>query len=75
MRRVLETNKGVCTGFSMVFMEHNGTDIDWKFKTYMAFDPQNPPPQEERDRLEAAFALLSRFIERVMNDKEEVGRA
>jgi hypothetical protein len=35
----------------------------------LAFDPNNPPTQEERDQLQNAFEFISEGVRRIMADK------
>jgi hypothetical protein len=48
VRHVLEKAKMPCIGFSMVFLEPlDGGHSLFRFKTMLAFDPDNPVPEEE----------------------------
>jgi hypothetical protein len=67
---VLKKANMPCIGFSMVFMEPvDGQHSMFKFKTFLAFDPDNPVPEEDRKRLEAAFEQVAGYVELIMNDK------
>ncbi len=70
VRRVLQEANLPCIGFSMVFMEPvDGQHAMFKFKTFLAFDPENPVSLEDRERLEAAFEQMAGYVELIMNDK------
>lgn len=70
VRHVLEKAKMPCVGFSMVFIEPTGDGHAlFRFKTMLAFDPENPVPEEDRKKLEAAFEQMSGYVELIMNDK------
>jgi hypothetical protein len=67
---VLKKANMPCIGFSLVFMEPvDGQHSMFKFKTMLAFDPDNPVPEEDRKRLEAAFEQMAGYVELIMNDK------
>jgi hypothetical protein len=73
VRHVLEKAKMPCIGFSMVFLEPlDGGHSLFRFKTMLAFDPDNPVPEEDRVKLEAAFEQMAGYVELIMNDKEHV---
>ena len=56
-----------CAGHCLVYMDHQGDHIDWKFETHLAFDPENPPSQEERDKLEKIFDGYARMCQKLMD--------
>lgn len=61
-----------CVGFSMVFMDFIDKDtINWKFQTFLAFDPNNPVPEEDRKRLEEIFAGYAERVQAVMSGGEK----
>jgi hypothetical protein len=41
----------------------------WNYVIELAFDPNNPPTQEERNELESAFEFISEGVRRIMDDK------
>lgn len=68
VREVLARAKAPCIGFSMVFMEMIDKDTSiFKFKTMLAFDPNNPVPEGDRMKLETIFEGYARLAEKVMN--------
>jgi hypothetical protein len=70
VRHVLHKANMPCIGFSLVFMEPiDGQHSMFKFKTMLAFDPDNPVSEEDRKRLEAAFEQMAGYVELIMNDK------
>ena len=70
VRHVLDKADAPCVGFSMVFMDMIDKDVaDWKFKTMLAFDPNNPPPQEDREKLEFIFSKFAEYIKAIMDEK------
>jgi hypothetical protein len=62
-----------CVGFSLVFIEMiDETHSMFKFKTMLAFDPDNPVSNEDRKKLEEAFEQMAGYVEMIMNAKEHV---
>ena len=73
VRHVLQKANLPCVGFSLVFMEPvDGQHAMFRFKTMLAFDPENPVPEEDRIRLEKAFEQMAGYVELIMNDKAHV---
>lgn len=71
VNHVLRKAEMPCIGFSMVFLEPLGDGHSmFRFKTMLAFDPNNPVPEEDRIRLEKAFEQMAGYVELIMNDKE-----
>jgi hypothetical protein len=69
VKHVLDKADMPCIGFSVVFMEPvDGGHSMFRFKTMLAFDPDNPVPEEDRKRLEAAFEQMAGYVELIMND-------
>jgi hypothetical protein len=69
-RRVLHDANMPCIGFSLVFIEPvDGQHSMFRFKTMLAFDPENPVSEEDRKRLEDAFEQMAGYVELIMNDK------
>jgi hypothetical protein len=58
-------------GFCIVYMDHKGDHILWNYETHLAFDPNNPPSEEERAKLERIFAGYAHLAQKVMNQEEE----
>jgi hypothetical protein len=73
VKTVLEGIDAPCVGFSLVFMDYKGKEIDWNYKTMLAFDPKNPPPPEDRERLQKMFRLLAAAIQKLMDAKDKDG--
>ncbi len=73
VRHVLQKADMPCIGFSMVFMEPvDEQHAMFKFKTMLAFDPENPVSEEDRKKLEEAFEQMAGYVELIMNDKAHV---
>jgi hypothetical protein len=71
VRHVLQGAEMPCIGFSMVFLEPvDGQHSMFRFKTMLAFDPDNPVSEEDRKKLEDAFEQMSGYVELIMNDKQ-----
>jgi hypothetical protein len=72
VRHVLSKADAPCVGHCLVFMEPIDNDtIVWKFKTHLAFDPNNPPTQEERAKLERIFEGYAMMAQKVMDYRGE----
>ena len=41
----------------------------WNYVIELAFDPNNPPSQEERKQLQNAFEFISEGVRRIMDDE------
>jgi hypothetical protein len=68
VRHVLEKAEAPCVGFCMLFMDFVDADtILWKFKPMLAFDPHNPPPKEDRDKLEEIFNKWAELAQLIMS--------
>jgi hypothetical protein len=68
VRETLARAEAPCAGFSLVFMDFIDADtIVWKFKTFLAFDPNNPVSEEDRAKLERIFEGYARLAETIMN--------
>lgn len=64
-------SKGLpCVGYCLVYMDHKGDYIDWKFETHLAFDPHNPPSEEERKKLERIFDGYAVMCQKMMDTTE-----
>ena len=71
VRETLARAEAPCIGYSMVFMDFIDKDtVVWKFKTFLAFDPNNPVSEEDREKLERIFEGYAKLAENVMNGAE-----
>ena len=71
VRETLARAKAPCAGYSLVFMDFIDKDtIVWKFKTFLAFDPNNPVSEEDREKLERIFEGYARLAENIINGAE-----
>ena len=68
VRRICGKKRAPCVGFSLVFFDPMAeADARWNYVIELAYDPKNPPTEEERERLEHAFEFISEGIRRIMN--------
>ena len=75
VRHLLEkaAAKGLpCVGTCLVYMDHQGDHIDWKFEVHLAFDPNNPPSEEERKKLERIFDGYAMLAQKIMDGERVV---
>jgi hypothetical protein len=71
VQETLARAEAPCIGFSLVFMDFIDKDtVVWKFKTMLAFDPNNPVSEEDRKKLERIFEGYARLAETIMNGAE-----
>jgi len=69
VRRVCSKKQAPCVGFSLIFFDPlAGPDERWNYVIELAYDPHNPPSQEEQERLEHAFEFISEGVRRIMSD-------
>ncbi len=67
VRRICGKKKALCVGFSLVFFDPTAEpDERWNYVIELAYDPNNPPAEEERKRLEKAFEFISEGVRRIM---------
>lgn len=68
VERALEKGEAPCVGFCLLFMNHlGGEKVEWKYKPYLAFDPHNPPPPEDRKKLEEIFNRFGELAQAIMS--------
>ena len=71
VRHICIKKQAPCVGFSLVFFDPLAEPEErWNYVIELAYDPNNPPSQEERNRLEEAFELISEGIRRIMSQEE-----
>jgi hypothetical protein len=58
----------------LVFFDPIAVDDDkrWNYVIELAFDPHNPPTEEERKNLQEAFEYISEGIKRIYTQEKEV---
>jgi hypothetical protein len=56
-------------GYCIVYMDFLGKEegIDWKFENHLAFDPDNPPSEEERRKLEIIMDGYALMCQKLMD--------
>ena len=71
VRRICSKKEAPCVGFGLVFFDPMASDDKrWNFTIELAFDPQNPPKEEERKNLEMSLEYISAGIQKIMNNEE-----
>ena len=71
VRAICGKKQAPCVGFSLVFFDPVAPDEHkWNFVIELAFDPHNPPSDEEKENLEKTFEFISEGIKRIMNADE-----
>ena len=56
-----------CVGYLLLYMDHQGDHVDWKFENHLAFDPNNPPDEEERKKLESIMDGYATMAQKLMS--------
>ena len=70
VRHICSRKQAPCVGFSLVFFDPLAEpDERWNYVIELAYDPNNPPSQEERKRLERAFEFISEGLCRIMSEE------
>ena len=70
VRRICSKKQAPCVGFSLIFFDPMAEPEErWNYVIELAFDPNNPPTQEERNQLQSAFEFISEGVRRIMDDK------
>jgi hypothetical protein len=70
VRRICSKKQAPCVGFSLIFFDPMAEPEErWNYVIELAFDPNNPPSQEERNQLQNAFEFISEGVRRIMDDK------
>ena len=68
VRRICSKKQAPCVGFSLVFFDPlAGPEERWNYVIELAFDPRNPPTQEEQEQLQNAFEFISEGVRRIMD--------
>jgi hypothetical protein len=71
VRHICIKKQAPCVGFSLVFFDPLAEpDERWNYVIELAYDPNNPPSEDERKRLEKAFELISEGIRRILDGEE-----
>jgi len=70
VRRICENKGAPCVGFSLVFFDPftENDEEKWNYVVELAYDPQNPPEAEERERIQRCFEFISEGIRRIYGD-------
>ena len=72
VRRICGKKHAPCVGFSLVFFDPWAEPEErWNYVIELAFDPHNPPSEEEREQLQQAFEFISEGIRRIMGGVEK----
>ena len=67
VRRICQQKQAPCVGFSLLFFDPTAVaDEQWNFVIELAYDPHNPPCDEERKQVQQAFEFISEGIKRIM---------
>lgn len=72
VRRICSRKQAPCVGFSLVFFDPLASEEDkrWNYVVELAFDPHQPPSEEERQQLAQTLEFISEGIKRIMGGEE-----
>jgi len=72
VERICLSKEAPCVGFSLVFFDPLAPEDErWSYKIELAYDPHNPPEEEERKRVVKAFEFISEGVRRIMGGDYE----
>ena len=67
VRRICQQKQAPCVGFSLLFFDPTAVaEQQWNFVIELAYDPLNPPCDEERKHVQQAFEFITEGIKRIM---------
>jgi hypothetical protein len=71
VRRICANKQAPCVGFSLIFFDPLAKpEEQWNYVIELAFDPHNPPSEEEREQLRQAFEFINEGVRRIMGGGE-----
>jgi hypothetical protein len=71
VRRICSKKSAPCVGISLVFFDPTAPkEKQWNYVIELAFDPDNPPPEEEREMLTKAFEYINAGVQRIFGGHE-----
>ena len=72
VRRIWGKKQAPCVGFSIVFYDPMAAEEErWNYVIELAFDPNNPPDEDEQVRVRKSFEVASEYIRRIMGGEFE----
>lgn len=75
VKHALDKADAACVGYCLLFMNYLDSEvIEWKYKPYLAFDPNNPPPEKDRKRLEEIFDRFGELAQTIMSGGADARR-
>ena len=73
VRYICSRQQAPCVGFSLIFFDPLAElDKRWGYVIELAFDPHNPPSDEEKKRLQEAFGFINEGVKRILGGGEEL---
>jgi len=75
VRRICDKEQKPCVAFTLVLIDTDGYSTSFKYVIEMAYDPHNPPSEDERKQLSESLTYISEGIKKIMGgDIAEVTR-
>ena len=67
VRHICLKKKAPCVGFCLVFFDPMAEPEErWNYVIELAFDPDNPPTEEEQKQVQHVFEFVSKGIKHIM---------
>ncbi len=74
VRQICLRKQSPCVAFSLIFFDPFVTEEErWNFVIKMAYDMNDPPPEEDRKKLETALTYISEGVKRIMTGEFDGG--
>lgn len=73
VERICLSKEAPCVGFSLIFFDPIADEDErWNFTIELAYDPHNPPEEEEQKRVLKSFEFISEGVRKIMGGDFEV---
>ena len=74
VRFICGKKQAPCVGFSLVFFDPMAEpEKRWNYVIELAFDPNNPPTEEEQENIREAFEFINRGVATIMGGEKKDG--
>ena len=71
VRRICSNKEAPCVGFGLAFFDPmEPGEEKWNFVIELAFDPHNPPPEEEQKEVQKALEFIARGVAHIMGGEQ-----
>ncbi|UCG14660.1 MAG: hypothetical protein JSU72_09530 [Deltaproteobacteria bacterium] len=67
VRHICSQKQAPCVGFSLRFFDPTASPEErWSYVSELAFDPHNPPSDDEREQVRQTFEFISEGVRHIM---------